>query len=193
MKQVFSRNGLKVSVQFLPAERAIQQANSGMNDGDGPRVAGLETQYTDLIQVPEKFLDMEFVGFSKNAAIRTDRWESLKPYRIGFIRGWKILEANIVGTQSLDIAGNTENLFNLLKKDRIDIAVIGKAEGLNHIMEQRIKDIRVLSPPLAKKEMFLYLHKKHENLVPKIAASLKDMKREGKYSQIADPVPGNQE
>jgi len=44
-----------------------------------------------------------------------------------------------------------------------------------------------------KKRDVFYLHKKHKNLVPKIAASLKDMKREGKYSQIADPLLGNQE
>ncbi len=194
MKEALGRNGFTVSVQSLPAERAIQQANSGMNDGDGPRVAGLDRQYPDLIQVPEKLLDMEFVGFSKNAMIRTDRWESLKPYRIGIIRGWKILESNIVGTRSLEIVGSAEALFNLLEKDRIDIAVTGKAEGLNRIREQKMKNIRVLNPPLAKKEMFLYLHKKHEKLVPEIAASLKDMKREGKYNQIADPVlSGNQE
>ncbi|OQX23124.1 MAG: hypothetical protein BWK80_27625 [Desulfobacteraceae bacterium IS3] len=59
--------------------------------------------------------------------------------------------------------------------------------------QQSLRNIRVLSPALAKKEMFFYLHKKHKNLVPKIAASLKDIKREGKYSQIADPLLENQE
>jgi polar amino acid transport system substrate-binding protein len=186
MKEAFKRNDLVVVVQAPPAERALQQANDGTDDGDGPRIAGLSAKYPNLIQVSEKVIDTEFVAFTRSVKFEPNGWESVKPYRVGIVTGWKILEDNLAGAKSLEKVANAETLFKLLANDRIDVAVIGKLDGMSAIKQLDLKDITALSPPLAVKEMYLYLNKKHEALASRIDASLKEMKADGTYQKIFD-------
>ncbi len=190
MKEAFKRNGLNVTFTTLPAEISIQQANNGIDDGDGPRIAGLTQKYPNLIQVPEKLIDVEFSAFSKNTAFEPNGWESLKPYRVGIVIGWKILEDNIVGTKQLEKVNSVETLFKFLDSNRIDIAVIGKLDGLSAIKSQGLKDIQVLQPSLAVREMFLYLNKKHKDMVPQISSALKSVKEDGTYQKIVNQTLG---
>lgn len=188
MQEAFKRNGLNVTVQAPPAERALQQANDGIDDGDGPRIAGLSSKYPNLIQVPEKVIDTEFVAFTKNATMEAKGWDSVKQYRVGIITGWKILEDNLAGSQALEKVANSEALFKLLANDRIDVAVIGKLDGMAAIRQLGLTDVHAVSPPLEIKPMYLYLNKKHEALVPKIDAGLKEMKSDGTYQKLLDQL-----
>jgi polar amino acid transport system substrate-binding protein len=47
-----------------------------------------------------------------------------------------------------------------------------------------LMDVTIAQPSLASREMFLYLNKKHEKLVPKLATALKEMKLDGSYYAI---------
>ena len=47
-------------------------------------------------------------------------------------------------------------------------------------------DARLLEPPLASTEMFIYLHRKHAPLAGKLAAALAAMKQDGSYRRIFD-------
>jgi polar amino acid transport system substrate-binding protein len=107
----------------------------------------------------------------------------LKPYNVGIIRGHKISEERVVGTRSLFKASNTEALFSLLNSNRVDVAVCERLFG--SLMAKKINtSIRVVEPPLASVDFYLYLHKKHEPLVSKISAALKAMKRDGTHERL---------
>jgi polar amino acid transport system substrate-binding protein len=41
-----------------------------------------------------------------------------------------------------------------------------------------------LEPPIAVREMYLYLNKKHAALIPRISAALAQMKEDGEYQRI---------
>jgi len=43
---------------------------------------------------------------------------------------------------------------------------------------------KILEPPFAVREMFLYLNKKHARLVAPVSESLKNMKEDGSYQSI---------
>ncbi len=187
MKEAFQRNGLDVVVQAPTAERGLQHANRGIDDGDGPRIAGLSRLYPNLIQVPEKIVDVEFTAFSKKDIPVTNSWDSLDDYRVGILIGWKILEENLASA-SLRKVKDAETLFRLLNDGRIDVAVINRVDGQAVIRQMNMDGIKALQPPLDVKEMFLYLHRKHEDLVPKIDRTLKEMKADGTYQKIVDSV-----
>lgn len=182
--EALNRMGYKLSVSHLPAERALINANSGIDDGDLNRIGGLSKVYPNLIQTQEPTFTMQFVAFSKNVNISTRNWETLRPFTIGLITGWKILERNIPpGTQVVKVR-NPEQLFYLLQNDRVDIALFGKWQGLEYMRKNHIRGIRVLSPPLAEKDMFVYFHKKHKDLVSNFDATLKKMKKDGSWQNI---------
>ncbi len=183
-KEALRRIGVGLEINKLPAERALINANAGIDDGDLIRISGLEEEYPNLVRVPEKLMDSDFVAFTKHVEIQTDGWQALKPYSIGIIKGWKILENNIPDEATLTLAEDAEQLFRLLEKDRVDLVLYGRWMGLACTKRHNLSGVRVLVPPLVTKEMFMYLHKKHKPLVPKIAATLRAIKAEGTYQRL---------
>lgn len=186
INEAFRRNGVDVTIQSLPGERALINANEGIDDGDGLRILELNTDsdYPNLVRVPEKIIDVDFVVFTNGLDISIDGWQSLTPYSVGIVWGWKILERNIVNTQSLVKVKTPRLLMQLLKNNRTELIVVERLTGLAIVREPHFRGLKVIEPPLVSKSLYLYLHRKHETLVPKVAHSLRDMKRDGTYERI---------
>ena len=184
VSEAFRRVGLELVLIKVPAERALRNANEGIDDGDLSRIAGLEKVYPNLIRVPEHLFVMKFVAFSRFPGRRFDHWRSLEPYTIGLIRGWKILENGTQGFPSVLTLDNAAQLFRMLRKGRLDVALYSQALGLHIIQQQGWTDVFPAAKPLATRRMYLYLHKKHRRRVPRIAAALADIKREGLYDRL---------
>ncbi|MBF0232687.1 MAG: transporter substrate-binding domain-containing protein [Desulfamplus sp.] len=182
--EAFQRIGIQIELPYLPTERSINAANEGIHDGELNRVEDLENIYPNLIRTDESMMDFYFVGFTKHASVDGGSWNNLKPFQIGIIKGWKILEANVGKFPHVTCFYSAEELFNGLSLDRIDIALYGKLIGLAVISEMGLKDIKMITPPFASKKMYLYLHKKHQALIPEISNSLRQMKQDGFYDSI---------
>ncbi|MBF0381968.1 MAG: transporter substrate-binding domain-containing protein [Magnetococcales bacterium] len=182
--EAFARLGYKVHISRLSAERAMLSVNNGIDDGKYIKIAGLSRLFPKTLQVTEKSMDYEFVGFSKNIKLQTTGWETLKPYNVAIINGWKILEKNIVGTASLKKVKNARLLFGLLDNNRADIVIYARLEGYALIKEMGLKGVDVLEPPLATKGMYLYMNEKHKDLVEKVSKTLREMKEDGAYKKI---------
>ena len=184
-REAFRRLGLDLKVVNNPSERSLQLANQGEIDGEGLRVAGLNTHYPNLLQVPERFTSISFVAFSKNALIKLDNsWENLKPYRVAFITGWKLFEANASGAKIVRKVDQPEQLFKMLDAGHIDLALYTHADGIALIRNMGLSSIAPLFPSLKDVDMYLYLHKRHADLVPGLANALREMKSDGTYNKI---------
>lgn len=181
--QAFARIGEDAQVTPLPAERSLINAAQGINDGDLIRVAGMQHYYPNLIQVPEKLIDFEFVAFSKDPRIRIDDWGDLSPYTVGIVRGWKILEKKLAGVPTTQVDSLTL-LFTLLEKGRADLVVYERLAGIQASQGLQLKGVHQIEPPLEVQPMYLYLHKSHEALVDPLVAALRAMKRDGTYARI---------
>lgn len=181
--EAFRRAGVQLRLVKLPAERGLINANAGTEDGDLTRIAGLEAQYPNLIRVPEKLIEWEFSAFSKNPALVTSL-DVLRARPIGHIRGWKIYENMLAGAPAVVSSDDSAQLFRQLQLDRIDVALYERWLGLSLLRKQGIKDVYPLEPALAKREMYIYLHKRHAALVPKIAEALRAIKAEGLYDKL---------
>jgi len=175
---------LKMESVKLPAERALLNANAGIDDGDLLRIEGIEKTYPNLIQVPEKIIDIEFVVFTKQPQFTLSDWQSLKPYSIAIINGWKILERNITDVAELTKVKNEDQLFTILSKNRVDAIVYSRWTGLAYITQHNLQGVYMVKPPIAQRSLYIYLHKKHKNLVPKLSQALKSMKLDGSYQRL---------
>ncbi len=182
------RIGYQLKTVRLPAERALINANAGIDDGDLLRISGLQKSYPNLIQVPEKVMDIEFVVFTTKASFPVKGWKSLKPYSVAIITGWKILERNIPAETDLIKVRNVDQLFALLLKNRVDAIVYSHWVGLDYIKQHKLRGVRLLGPPLTRRKLYVYLHKKHKNLVPRLAKSLKHIKTTGFYQRAYQKV-----
>ncbi len=61
-------------------------------------------------------------------------------------------------------------LFNTLVKGETDLIIYERLMGHDLVKEPGM--------------IFLYLHKKHSDLVPKVAEAVRDMKKEGTFKKI---------
>lgn len=184
MEALFKEIGMEAEVKAPHAERALRYANSGIADGDGPRIAGLDEKYRNLVRVEEPVIKIDFVGFTTGTEFTTQDWESLKGRSVGIVSGWKILERNIPHAIRFKDA---EEMFNALKEQRVDVAVIERLTGEYTAKQVGIDTLEVLGPPLAQRDMFLYLHKKHSKLLPKLKEALETMKEDGRYEKLMTP------
>jgi polar amino acid transport system substrate-binding protein len=186
------RIGVDLKLVSLPSERSLTAANLGEVDGEGLRVGGLggpDGPYPNLIQVPERFVRISFVAFAKNATISLDNgWDSLKPYRIAFINGWKMFEANAQGARVVNKVDKPEQLFRMLDEGRVDLVLYTHADGLLLARNLGLTSVAPLSPALKEVDMYLYLHKKHQALVPKLTQAIRDLKADGSYNRILSAI-----
>ncbi|MGB9128071.1 MAG: transporter substrate-binding domain-containing protein [Thiobacillus sp.] len=181
--EAFRRAGVRLRLVKLPAERALLNANAGIEDGDLTRITGLEAHYPNLVRVPEKLIDWEFAAFGRDPALPA-HWETLRTHPVGHIRGWKIYEQQLAGAPHVVTAEDPAQLFRQLQLKRIEVALYARWQGLSRIQSQGVTDVHLLEPLLARREMFIYLHKRHAALVPKLAAALRAIKAEGLYDRL---------
>ena len=183
MIELFKRIDIDMELVFTTAEKSLVDVNSGFFDGEINRIEGMEKAFPNLIRVPEANMTMHFVAFSKKS-FNLNGWSSIKPLYIGLVNGWKILEQNTEGFPNVISTPTEKELFTMLNKNRLDVALYAKLTGYAALEQHGFTDIRHLEPPLASRPMYLYVHKTHKTLVPRIADALREMKRDGSYSNI---------
>lgn len=186
LAEAFRRAGASADMRVHESsERALMNANSGADDGSAPRIKGLETQYPNLVRIPEKLFDNDFVALSLKHRFATPDWKALEPYHLGYLIGWKIFENNLGGHAATTKVRDAEQLFSLLRQDRADAILYERWQGLWRARELGLP-VAIMEPPLARQEMYCYVHRQHAALVPAVAAALAEMKRDGTYRRIFD-------
>ncbi len=185
VQQMFKRINIDAQTVVLPSERSLINANTGIDDGNIARIKGIEKKYKNLVMVPEKIIDFEFVAFTKLTQAKVNNWKSLEPYNISYINGWKLFEKKAKYYKSLVKTKESDQLFTLLRENRADIVLYDLWSGLWWIKNNN-SDIYYLKPPFAKVKLYLYLNKKHKALVPVLDKAIKDMKKDGSYQKIFD-------
>jgi|APSaa5957512622_1039677.scaffolds.fasta_scaffold44449_1 polar amino acid transport system substrate-binding protein len=187
-QELFKRLGWDFEIQYLPAERALTNANRGIDDGDVCRIFGLEKKYPNLIRVPEVLMQYEHVIFTRKFDFKVTGPDDLKPHDVGVVKGWKIIEWNTKTARSVTLVDDGTQLFGMLADDRIDLGIIERMTGMMLAKKSGFKNIRILEPAFLSGDWYLYLHKKHRNLVPIIADEIRKMKADGSHQKIFNKV-----
>ncbi len=182
--EIFRRIGVTAEVvQYDASARANINANSGIDDGVAMRVKGLEKNFPNLLRVEEKIIDNDFVAYSLTADFATTSFETLRPYQVGYITGWKVFDDAIQPGTAVTHAPDADHLFSLLAHGRVDVVLFERWQG-HYIVQDRKLPAQLLQPPLVSTEMFMYLNKKHTPLLIPAAKALQAMKADGSYQRI---------
>ena len=189
--EMFGRLGIDAEVVFYQSSaRGIKNANDGMDDGVGLRIAGLEKKFDNLIRIPVPIIVNEFVAFSTKFSAPTENWHSLDDQEVTYILGWQIFEKNLTHHKHITRVKSNDQLFKMLKLGRTEFALHERWQGTWHSKRLGL-EVNIHQPPLAKRKMYAYLHKRHAALVDKAASSLMEMKADGTYQKIVDTTLNN--
>lgn len=184
-------DGIDFEFVSLPIARSMDEFANGFIDIEGPRNTTIEKNFPNIVKIPEAIFINDLVAFSKDSNIKLSGWNSLKKYKVAYLRGWKIYENNVKNVKNLDVLDNQEALFQFLDEGRADLILLSRIEGFKIIAKLNLKGIVAIEPPLAVKKLYLYINKKHERLAPVFAKILLDMKRDGTYRQIYSQTIGD--
>ncbi len=182
--EAFRRLGLRYELMKVPSERALASVDRGEIDGDYVRIAGLEQSYPGLVRVGEPIAAMEFGSFVRDRERAPKTWEELRNRRVGMIIGWKIVEQRTSGFPAMNAVRDEASLFALLESGRVDAIVYDLLEGARYLKRTGLDGTVFPGPVLERRDMFLYLNAKHADLAVKLAAALRDMRKEGLIDRI---------
>jgi len=182
--EAFRRVGVSVRLEQQPSERALRNADAGVNDGTYVRIAGLEALYPHLVMVPEPVSVFPFAVFTREPGLKAARWSDLKGVDVASVTGWKLVEAKLAGVTPVRLVRDEESLFALLAAGRAQAVIAGLHTGRAIVHSNGYGGIRAITPPLASPPMYIYLHQRHVALAPRLAAALAAMRREGETQRL---------
>ena len=99
-----------------------------------------------------------------------------------------MFETHATGARVVHKLDKAEQLFQMLAAGRIDLALYTLADGVALVRQLGLSGIAPLTPALRDVDMYLYLHKKHQALVPKLSQAIRDIKADGSYNRILSTI-----
>jgi polar amino acid transport system substrate-binding protein len=195
--EVFRRLGYQFKYVGYPGGRAPIMAESGEVDGEIHRAAEYEKTAKNLMKVPEPSFSVKYIAYAVIPGIVLNGWGSLKDknYAVEYRRGSQVPEAaltDVVRPEMLSKITTAEQGLEKLIMGRIDIYVdqeLVVAETLKSLPRSRFDSLKVYQAGIMwTGESYVFLHKKHADLVLKIAEILKAMKQDGLITQYEERV-----
>jgi polar amino acid transport system substrate-binding protein len=182
LQEAYRRIGITVEPRYLPNARALLAAERGETDGDVMRIAEIAESYPTLVRVPEPVITLDLVAFTAGLSFRVDGWESLRPFSICVLRGLKVAELATEGMGRM-MANGIDQALTMLQHGRCEVAVLIDQTWLD-IDRLHAGPMRALNPPVAMLPLFHYVHRRHADLVPAIAAALRQLHADGTVAAI---------
>lgn len=187
LKEVYKQLDIDIEVVALPGLRALQEASSGLKDGETLRVYSVGENYPSLLRVPTPLSSLETTAFAKTTKnIVINNEEDLKKHEIAIVRGvvhtTEITE-NISSKHFLD---NTETMFRFLNAGRADIALANRIDGIATLKKLGINDITVSGKVLKNHPLYHYIHEKNKDLVPVVDKKILEMTKSGELNRLRE-------
>lgn len=180
--EAFHRIGESACITTLPCERSLLNADQGVTDGDILRIPNtIRSLYPNLVAVPEPLYRFTFQGFTADATLKVSDFDDLKPLRVGYVIGWKILENKVHAAETIHARG-AEQLFPLLTEGKAQVVIYERLTGLSLVRENGLQGIRLIEPPFMVTDQYMVLNRRHAGLVDRLAEAIRAMKADGSYN-----------
>lgn len=191
LEEVLKHLNYDLEVPQYQSAKCFELSNSGQVDGEIWRIRGVEAEYKNLVRVPVALWSHPELAFVKRD-LKIKDWQSLAAYRVAYRAGTKVVESNIDGIVDKQVPLDTiDEAFQLLETGQVDVVISDNIVGTVLLESEKYQQsgIRVVEKPLDQALLFTYLHKKHSDLVPRLAAAITQAKRDGTYKRIVGEPP----
>lgn len=187
LKEGFKRAKIGLEYHTLPNQRSLINANRGIYDGEAARIWEINELYPNLVRIPVSIHAIDLVVLSRKKIFIT-KASDLKNYHVGVIRGMKIAEKMAKDAKPLSIttATNHITLVKMLSNDRLDLILTNKIGLLTDLSKSIEKGFYLVEKPILSRPLYMHLHKKHKNLIPKLEKAFESMIEDGTYQKIQD-------
>ncbi len=185
MAEAYRRIGLSATFRPYEAAAALEASRSGEVDAELNRIGGIDRSFPELIQVPIPVNVIRGVVFSRKYRFPIRSWRSLKPYRVGIIRGSLFAEQGTVG-MDVRAAANSEELLRWIARDEVDVGVMPRIVGQTAIRRVGLEGIEELDGVLETLLIYHYVNERRPELAERLEPVLKAMLLDGTTRRLLD-------
>jgi polar amino acid transport system substrate-binding protein len=179
LPEAYQRLGFTVKFIQVPPNRADAMINSGEADAFIFSDRWYTQNHPGTVEVPVPVGYDALTVYSRSATFEVKGWASLKPYRVGFLKGMWVVEQHMDQLQG-ESANRPDLVLLKLNAGRTDLAVLPAALAAGVLANQPIPEIKTLAPPLEIVPLYHILAAKDAALSLRLAAVLRDLEAEGK-------------
>jgi polar amino acid transport system substrate-binding protein len=187
IREAYSRIGVEVEFSSYSAAEAIATSNSGVVSAELQRISGISQDYENLVQIPIPINIIQGAAFSIKYRFPISGWHSLRPYRIGIVRGIVFAERPTSG-MNVSVANGYEELILMLENDEVDVGVMPRIQGLAAIHSAGNTEIVEMDGILETLFLYHYVHNSRLDLVESLTPVLKQMLLKGDTKRIREHV-----
>jgi len=184
LSDIYKRADIELELIELPGARSLLESSNGNVDGELQRIHALGDFYPSLVRVPTPFTYFEPAVFTKHFNLPIGGWSSLEGHEIGMVRGMKFAELGLNGFKQVFVLDDDNVMFNMLKRDRLDVIVTARFNGLYKMKDHPESGIYQLEPVIERHDLYHYLHVKNKHLVSKLDDVIKEMKKTGELKVL---------
>lgn len=183
--KIFDRLDIAITITPVPAKRAEYEATRGLSDGEIMRIFSYGNDNPDVIRVPTSYYSLKTMIFiRKHSNISINSQQDLSNYKIARVRGVKHTDNVTQGLSNIVDLNSTKQIIRFLDKGRADLALTNGIDGLMAISELAVENIEMLPTPLQELDLYFYLNKKHQALVPRLDRIIIEMQQSGELARI---------
>ena len=185
IRKAYGRLGIDIEIRRVPPAEALRQSNGGEVSAELQRIDGISARYENLVQVPIPINLIQGVVFSRKYRFPVTGWHSLRPYRIGIVKGILFAEVNTYGME-VEVFNSYPELVDALDQDTVDVAVMPRVEGLSILQGMQRDDIGEMEGILETLFLYHYVHKSRSELVEQLSPVLKNMLQTGETRRLRE-------
>jgi ABC-type amino acid transport substrate-binding protein len=183
--EAYDKIGYRAEFPVYPPTRMIASFKSGEVDAMLIAEASFSEMYPGVIRVGTVIWNDELVAFSKSP-LTVKGWESLKPYRIGYISAMFIIENHLEPDYKTFPVGNPVQLFKMLDADRTDAVVTSRAVGDFMISTLGLSGISRTGETLEFVPNYHFVSKNYADVARRLSVVLEEMEKSGRIAEITD-------
>ncbi|MCP4753869.1 MAG: amino acid ABC transporter substrate-binding protein [Proteobacteria bacterium] len=187
LRQAYGKLGYELSFKRVPSKRSLHDSNLGKSDGELIRALNIQKMFPNLVPVKAPLATIQITVYTKDKIFVPKGRDSLKPYKIGIIRGFTTTDKVTRGLNRHEVK-SYDSLFKMLQIGRIDIALLLESEAIRFLKKNpQFEDIKPLKPAIISVPLLHFLHKKHMDLIPQIQPIMEKMIKEKVLEKLVAP------
>lgn len=189
---LFSRMGYSFELWSMPSMRANYEAEAGHITGQVRRVKKFQEKVQNQIRVPEPLYTLKVVALARRShPIQYEGikdWQDLSKFNpnVEYIQGYQTAKNylnSLFKPDKISTAVTAESGFNKLKSAYTDVLIMTYLEALPYLNSGEFKNYIAPAGILAEMDVHPYVHKNFSHLIPQMAETIQEMKKEGLIEQ----------
>ncbi len=175
--EIYKIAKIKVKTTLYPYQRSIIETHKGVTQAECASIRGFDKVFKNLVRVNPSIISFESIAVKmpKTKEELLNGWKDLREYRVGIINGIKYTKKRTRKFKNIVVKKDVSELFELfelLKKGRIDFIIAEKFDGYAYSSFIKKYGFKVVERPLEKVELFHYLNIDNLHLLPGIQKAI---------------------